>query len=63
MTLLYVASQDDKDPVFLVDAEHLPGLIQGHGLMDKYIIIREIPIHLIHWLTRNWKDSQWFDKM
>lgn len=63
MRLLYVATVAENGPEFVVSADHVSGLLQGQGLLDRPIIIREIPDYLVDHVSYNWDADTWFIKL
>ena len=63
MKLLHVRTLSDKENSYIVDADKLAGLLQGHGFLDTGILIRQIPDWLTNVVVEHWPSSKWFEKV
>lgn len=60
MDLLYVESHADNGKRYIVISGKLEVLLQGQGLFDDIITVREVSYWLTSFLTVDWDPEQWF---
>lgn len=59
MRLLYVGTVRENGPEYFVRHDCLAALLQGQGLMDIPIVVREIPVYIAGPIMHNWDEDLW----